>query len=304
MKRFLPILLLLSLLVSCGPVKMYVDVESKRDTGTMLSVSGRRLAVISVADPSDRDSALVSELGVGVAEKIESEAGLAAGTVGVFNIPSTYQNIREAGSLDLLAIQSDADLIIALDSLEVSSFNILRNSNVYYVAQYEHVVDVIMPVSYNVIAYDAAAMETLYANRVVDTLSWTLMGEEPISNSTAISQANSHLKDAVRASGGNLAQLFLPDWEKESVMIATFAGSKWESAYYLALDFKWEQAIDIWLELVKGPGLQKQGCAAYNLAVACEILGRYDVALKWLDFAESKCYFSQMTTLRKKLQER
>ena len=87
-------------------------------------------------------------------------------------------------------------------------------------------------------------------------------------------------------------------------MVATFAGSKWESAYYLALDFKWEQAMDVWLELVKGGAPEKQGAAAYNLAVACEILGKYNTALKWLDFAESKCYFAQMTTLRKKLQER
>lgn len=297
-------LVVLTMVSACGPIKMYVDVESKGKSEFQLPVSGRNLAVITVNESQDRDSALVSELGMGLAEKVESESGLASGSVGVYTISSDYQNIREAGSLDLLAIQSDSDLLIAIDSLEVGSFLIKRNSNAYYMNQFAHVSDVLMPLSFSVLAYDAKSMTHLYSRKVADTLSWTIMGDDEIPNSTAISQANNHLKEAMRTAGSALAQIFLPVWEEEERMITVYPGTKWESAYYLALDFKWEQAMDVWLELVKSPSLEKQGCAAYNLAVACEILGRYDTALKWLDYAETKCYFSQMTTLRKKLKER
>lgn len=304
MKRaFVPFLIAtLAVLTSCGPIKMFVDVESKGDTLLQIPITGKKLAVVSVSDTSN-DSIYVSALGVGLAEEMENGTGLQTGAVGVYTVSSDRHNIREAGTLDLLAVQTGCDMLIALDSLYMGSYTIIRDANVYYMSQYEHTVDIRMPISFNVTAYDASSLETLHSRKVSDTLSWTLMGDDDIPNSSAIYQANAYLEDGVKSAGIALAGHFLPSWNKEERMITCFQGAKWENAYYLALDFKWEQAMDIWLELVKNSSPQKQGCAAYNLAVACEILGRYDTALKWLDFAESKCYFAQMSTLRRMLQK-
>ena len=281
---------------SCGPSKTYVSVESKGKTENLIPFEGRKLSVVSVVRVGDRDSALVYELGMGVAQKIESEMGLEVGTVGVYTAPITGEGLSESGTLDLLAVQTDSDMLIALDSLSIGSFTLVRSG--------ENVVQVSLPVIFNVQAYDFLKLESIYRRQVVDTVVWTVMGEGQVPNSMAIAQANAHLKEAFRGVGEKVSEIFLPSWNQEERMILCFSGSKWENAYYLAYDFKWEQAIDVWLELVKGSSPMKQGAAAYNLAVACEILGRYDIALKWLDFAESKCYFAQMTTLRKKLQER
>ncbi len=297
MKRTFVLLILAFLwLTSCGPSKTYVSVESKGKTDNLIPFEGRRLSVISMVRVGDRDSALVSELGMGVAQKIESELGLGEGALGVYAVPMTVEGGSESGTLDLLAVQTESDLLISIDSLSVGSFILARGG--------ENVVQVSLPVIFNVQAYDFLKLESIYCRQVVDTVVWTVMGEGQVPNSMAIAQANAHLKEAFRGVGEKVSEIFLPSWNQEERMILCFSGSKWEAAYYLAYDFKWEQAIDIWLDLVKSGSPMKQGAAAYNLAVACEILGRYDIAHKWLDFAESKCYFAQMTTLRKKLQER
>lgn len=305
MKRTLVLISwLILLLASCGPVKTYVNVEAQGESEHVIPIEGRRVGVITVSDSEDRDSALVSELGLGIAEKIESEMGTERGAIGVYSVSAANGGVREPGSLDLLAVQTNTDMIIALDSLYVGSYTISRNENAYYEGNIRSVVSVMLPVYFRVMAYDVEKLAVEYSRNVIDTITWTIMAEEVVQNSAAIAQANAHLKEAFRGVGEKVADIFLPSWYQEERMIMCYSGSKWENAYYLALDFKWEQAIDVWLELVKSGSPQKQGAAAYNLAVACEILGRYDTALKWLDFAESKCYFAQMTTLRKKLLSR
>jgi hypothetical protein len=305
MKRTLVLISwLILLLASCGPVKTYVNVEAQGESEHIIPIEGRRVGVITVSDSEDRDSALVSELGMGIAQKIESEMGTESGSIGVYSVSAVNGGIREPGSLDLLAVQTNTDMIIAFDSLYVGSYTIARGENAYYEGNIRSLVSVMLPISFNVMAYDVEKLATEYSREISDTITWTIMAEEVIQNSAAIAQANAHLKEAFKGVGEKVASIFLPSWNQEERMIVCYGGSKWENAYYLAHDFKWEQAMDVWLELVKGGAPEKQGAAAYNLAVACEILGKYDTALKWLDFAESKCYFAQMTTLRKKLQER
>lgn len=289
------------LLTACGPLKTVVNVESQGDAEHLISMGGRKIGVVSVSSVDHRDSALVSELGLGVAEKIEVEMGAEPGIVGVYSLPTEGGDIVGDGTLDLLAVQTDRDMFIVIDSLNVGSYTSSRNTKGYYQNSSVNVVDVLLPITFKVLAYDVKRLETLYSRQVVDTVTWSVMGEGEILNSTAIAQANAHLKEAFRGLGESVSMIFLPTWNQEERMIVCYSGSKWTNAYYLASDFKWEQAMEVWLELVKRGGPQKQGAAAYNLAVACEILGRYDTALKWLDYAETKCYFSQMTTLRKKL---
>jgi hypothetical protein len=270
----------------------------------VVPMEGKSISVVTVIDVNDRDSALVSELGIGIAEKVEKELFLSQGAVGVYAVPCEDGGVIKSGTMDLLAIQSDSELMLVVDSLKVGSYIIERGMSANQQASIQNVVQVNLPVSFGLSAYDAVHLDVVYHRDVKDTVTWSIVGQEFIQNSAAIAQANNHLREAFRTFGEAVASSLLPVWNQEERMIVCYSGAKWENAYYLASDFKWEQAMDVWMELVKVGTPDKQGAAAYNLAVACEILGRYDIALKWLDFAEGKCYFAQMTTLRKKLQER
>lgn len=285
MRRYISLIVVSVLLAvtSCAPIPMYLNLESKNLPEVSIPIEGREIGVISVVEANGKDSALVAELGMGIAEKLESD---------VYVVSSEYMDLSEPGTLDLYAIQTQKDFLITVDSLYAGNYNVKR----------DNFITVKLPVSFKMKAYDARNIETYFDKLVVDTLSWTIFGSENVSDSYAVSQANSLLKEVMREVGNQAASVLVPTWSQEERMIVCFQSSDWETAYYLAYDFKWEQAMDIWLELVKSQNPQKSGSAAYNMAVACEILGRYDVALKWLEYAEQKCYFSQMTTLKRKLQ--
>ena len=69
-------------------------------------------------------------------------------------------------------------------------------------------------------------------------------------------------------------------------MIITYDDApEWEEAYELAADFRWTEAIDKWMEVVESRNPKKSAFAAYNIAIGCEMVERFDLALKWLDYS-------------------
>ncbi|NTV19427.1 MAG: hypothetical protein HGA83_08365, partial [Bacteroidales bacterium] len=67
-----------------------------------------------------------------------------------------------------------------------------------------------------------------------------------------------------------------------------YENSAWRKAHSLAMNFQWKEAIDIWMEDASSPDNVKASCAAFNIAVACEMLEKYDLAIEWLDYAKKR----------------
>lgn len=294
---FIMICLLLVAGQGCGPVPHYLTIESKQGAKYELPLQGREVAVLMIQEESmEKDSAVIAELGTGVAEKIEQECGYVWGDVPVFVMSDKEINISEPGAFDIFALQSGSEIIVCIDSVSLGSYGVEYGDEMRYVA------NVTLPVSADLCVYDSKGLKMLAKHHLEDVVVWSIVGEREIARSKAVAKANSVLKTSIKEVGSNFASVFFPQWREEQRMIITYENNqKWMAAYYNAVDFKWDEAIEKWLELVKSPNLEKSASAAYNLAVACEIQGKYDVALKWLDYAESKCYFAQIPSLREKI---
>ena len=52
------------------------------------------------------------------------------------------------------------------------------------------------------------------------------------------------------------------------------------------MSFKWKEAMEIWMEDTSSSDNVKASCAAFNIAVACEMLEHFDLANEWLDVAK------------------
>lgn len=284
-------------LSACAPTQLSLVIDSKVESNDVITLNGRSAAVVSITRPDDRDSALVVEMGLGVAEGVEKELGLESGTIKVFSYPSSNIDRNKVGSLDLLALQHELDLLIVVDSLIFGHYSIPLKTTAYIDDSFKHFSEVTLPYSLTLSIYDRSQLGVKFKKWVNDTLSWSIVHDEEVANSVAINRVNGALKQWVRAEGESVAKVFLPKWNTQERTIISFSGLKWQNGYYLAYDFKWEEAIDVWLSLVKSSNPKKSGAAAYNIAVACEILGEYQLARKWLDYANGKCYFSPMTTL-------
>jgi hypothetical protein len=79
----------------------------------------------------------------------------------------------------------------------------------------------------------------------------------------------------------------------------------WYKALEHAIMFEWEEARDIWLALTKSRKNQKMiSFAAYNLAVASEMLGQIELAGEWLDLSKQYLHIPEITHYRQMLDER
>lgn len=70
-------------------------------------------------------------------------------------------------------------------------------------------------------------------------------------------------------------------WRENNIGLFVFWNDDWLSAYYEALDQNWEKALDMWLYLY-GADNKTREFAAYNIAVACYVLGKPELSIKWL----------------------
>ena len=62
--------------------------------------------------------------------------------------------------------------------------------------------------------------------------------------------------------------------------------------------------MDIWLELLETNDLLKRSCAEYNIAVACYMLGDYNLASEWLDLSDKDNLLPLSDALRKRIEAR
>lgn len=89
--------------------------------------------------------------------------------------------------------------------------------------------------------------------------------------------------------GERFAQLLAPQWLKDSrVLFAQSTDREMMKAYELARMGKWEDAASIWQKNYKSAKASKAAQAAFNLALANEINGNFEVAFEWLVLAKEK----------------
>ena len=71
-----------------------------------------------------------------------------------------------------------------------------------------------------------------------------------------------------------------------------------------ASDYRWKDALDIWISLTSTNNLQKRSCAEYNIAVACYMMREYGLALEWLDRSDADYPVAEARSLRQKISSR
>jgi hypothetical protein len=120
-----------------------------------------------------------------------------------------------------------------------------------------------------------------------DTLCWDGYGFD---ESTVLEQFPD-ISDAILQScfyaGKKYGQRIAQTWETRSRYLIYCNNKDFRKAHKLATNENWEEAIEIWKKYPYGKKKRLAAYAAYNLAVASEVLDHIDVALDWA----SKSFF-------------
>lgn len=137
--------------------------------------------------------------------------------------------------------------------------------------------------------YDLLNRNITHGHLHTDTLSWENTDWIEVVPGNQLPGVFETAAYAGADAGERFAQILAPQWQKDSrVLFAPSTDSELMKAYELARIGKWADAASIWQKSYKSANARKAAQAAFNLALANEINGNFEVALEWLDLAQSK----------------
>lgn len=95
-------------------------------------------------------------------------------------------------------------------------------------------------------------------------------------------------------------------WKTESFTVYYYEDNSWAKALDFFDKMELEKAVDQWIYIAGSNrnNLQKRACAEYDIALACYLARRYDLALEWLDACDADYEVSASPRLRKRVLEK
>ncbi len=259
---------LVCLVCSCSPQAYSMLVESRDRTSGGLDISGKTVSILYLTQDNVRDSTFAVFFADGLAQGLEAEFFKGAESIEVFSTPRDSKGYyADRDSLVNLMIQTGTDVMFLVDTPE------------------DHKIDIY--------AYDSMNKEDKVMTFVKEVGSAYDRQDESLFCSDA------------QYLGYEFSKTFYHKWIQQLFTLVYFDNmdGTWTDAIMYAEDFKWSEAIDLWLAKIDSGSAIQSSCAAYDVAVGCYMLGQYDLALKWLDFSDSKYPVSLSAGLRKRIVE-
>ena len=179
---------------------------------------------------------------------------------------------------------------ILLHSLKFSNYNVQTVAE-YDGSEYGQKM-VYVPYSAKMDVYDAIADSVVFKATLKDTVYMSIISQVSSKDYSAI--VEKQLPEVAKVVGESMGTLISEQWRTQERMLVNYPGnSNWERGVHLANDFKWKEAIEVWMPLVDNGNSRISAYAAYNVAVCCEMLGLYPLALQWAELSVKKYSFDE-----------
>lgn len=266
MKRFIvPILLFSGIFAACGPATFTMDVEMRGPSKSGISLCGKGVSVLYLEQGGQSDSLLLASISEGFAQAVEKDCFGGEEAVEIYSF-------RKDGAPDYTSKEALVNLVVE------------TGSDVVFLFEKEDEKELRLSV------YDALnPKDSVYRYFY------------PCGNISNLIDSVSEKE--LRSLGGTLAGKFLSVWTEGSYSVVYFEYGEqaWQTGAEAAADYRWKDAIDAWMTILGTKNLQKRGCAEYNIALACYMLGQKTLAIEWLDKADTDYFIYPSVVLRKHL---
>lgn len=308
MKRALALCFAAALLaVSCGPSKHAVHVEMRHPSKTGVELAGKNVAVVYL----EGDNAVSSEFGESMADgfayTLEQDYG--PGTqIGIYRMRSIAgADYSQKDSLFNILMDTGSDVVFLFDTLKFGTMTVGGASRVTYPSSADSSYLSYGSISYTMklYCYDGMNQEDkvqAYGGTSVARPEIFSNGKDDSTITT--SKAWKCLGAEGWDAGIKVADSFKSQWKHEQYSIVYYEGEKWYHALEKAEQYDWKGAMDIWMQLLSTNDPMRRACAAYNISVACYMLGDYYLALEWLDLSDKDNKLPISDALRKRIDAR
>lgn len=288
-------------LQSCDPQAFSMNVEMRYPSSSGMSIDGKSVAVVYLNEDSAKDSVFNECLANGFASAIEKNYFNGAEAVNLYKMPKVGGGVySNADTLINLIVDTGCDIVFLFDAPEFGNVQIKEQktstSGTYY--------PVSVPVAVKLYGFDS-----LSGSDTVRVWTGTRMLSANMEASLGRQAAADSLWNRIGSSAENLgevsARTFAPVWKEETYTFIYYESPEaWLAAAQYASDYKWNEAMKVWISLLDTNNPMKRSCAEYNIATACFLMGDNELALKWLNSSDEDYPISLSKTLRKRIQAR
>ena len=288
-------------LQSCDPQAFSMNVEMRYPSSSGMSIDGKSVAVVYLNEDSAKDSVFNECLANGFASAIEKNYFNGAEAVNLYKMPKVVGGVySNADTLINLIVDTGCDSVFLFYAPEFGNVQIKEQktstSGTYY--------PVSVPVAIKLYGFDS-----LSGSDTVHVWTGTRMLSANMEASLGRQAAADSLWNRIGSSAENLgevsARTFAPVWKEETYTFIYYESPEaWLAAAQYASDYKWNEAMKVWISLLDTNNTMKRSCAEYNIATACFLMGDNELALKWLNSSDEDYPISLSKTLRKRIQTR
>lgn len=288
-------------LQSCDPQAFSMNVEMRYPSSSGMSIDGKSVAVVYLNEDSAKDSVFNECLANGFASAIEKNYFNGAEAVNLYKMPKVGGGVySNADTLINLIVDTGCDIVFLFDAPEFGNVQIKEQktstSGTYY--------PVSVPVAIKLYGFDS-----LSGSDTVRVWTGTRMLSANMEASLGRQAAADSLWNRIGSSAENLgevsARTFAPVWKEETYTFIYYESPEaWLTAAQYASDYKWNEAMKVWISLLDTNNPMKRSCAEYNIATACFLMGDNELALKWLNSSDEDYPISLSKALRKRIQAR
>lgn len=288
-------------LQSCDPQAFSMNVEMRYPSSSGMSIDGKSVAVVYLNEDSAKDSVFNECLANGFASAIEKNYFNGAEAVNLYKMPKVGGGVySNADTLINLIVDTGCDIVFLFDAPEFGNVQIKEQktstSGTYY--------PVSVPVAIKLYGFDS-----LSGSDTVRVWTGTRMLSANMEASLGRQAAADSLWNRIGSSAENLgevsARTFAPVWKEETYTFIYYESPEaWLAAAQYASDYKWNEAMKVWISLLDTNNPMKRSCAEYNIATACFLMGDNELALKWLNSSDEDYPISLSKALRKRIQTR
>lgn len=274
------------------PEPVYLDVDVADTASYNLSPAGANVTIFAVV-PKD-DSLLINyeTIAKAMAKQYETDQALDEECVEVYSVPDNEFDIYNRFYLNQLGENSNSSILVCLQDFKYGTPSMLIGYEDYADLIYKH-----FPFTAKISIFDTLQNKVLKTINVDDYIDVAFESYKHYQSSYHKYNINSEKVN--EAIGAVLASYLSTRWLSKEIMFVNYPSDDvWKKGVEQAVAFQFEDAVRTWMPYAGDKtDNEKQAFAAYNIALACHMLGNNDLALQWIKFSRSRYKFPQSTQL-------
>ncbi len=206
--------------------------------------------------------------------------------------------------LEKISGNSNADIFIILDSLNMSMISDVVTEYNYYPMEYYMYRELVVNIYWSVYdLIDRRKLDQFYYN---DTLLWDSEGYIKEEVEKKMPSVERIIREASYFAAADYANRIFPGWKTEYRYYYQLGNKDFKKASEFVKSNNWESAAEIWKNYVDDLDKEIASRACFNMAFAREMQGKLELALAWAEKSKeiknktrTRYYISQLKTRQK-----